>query len=266
LVMKSLVKNMLMAAGFHVSRSTPRDELRSFFEKVRPQRSKTPLIRIGGDDDGGYLVPDDLAGVTACFSPGVAETADFEREMVARGIRCHLADYSVEKAPITHELVDFEKKFLTAENTGMSFTLASWVQAKEPGGRDFILQMDIEGGEYDVLLTADQELLSKFRVIVVEFHELNRLFDQSGFQLLKCAFAKLLRDFTVVHIHPNNHCDQYQQNGIAIPTVMEFTFLRNDRVSEQQPETAFPHPLDRKNMPEKPDLVLPRCWYDPKSI
>lgn len=38
---------------------------------MRPKPSPVPLVRIGGDWDGAYLVPDDLAGVAACFSPGV---------------------------------------------------------------------------------------------------------------------------------------------------------------------------------------------------
>jgi hypothetical protein len=67
-------------------------------------------------------------------------------------------------------------------------------------------------------------------------------------------------------MHPNNHCEQHEHWGIAVPTVMEFTFLRNDRILQRQPETNFPHRLDQKNVAAKPDLVLPRCWYDPQAL
>ena len=53
-------------------------EIVEVFELLKPKASKTPLIRIGGDSDGSYLVPDDLAGITACFSPGVNRIKYFE--------------------------------------------------------------------------------------------------------------------------------------------------------------------------------------------
>ena len=43
-------------------------------------------------------------------------------------------------------------------------------QAEYPQGQDFLLQMDIEGGEYLSLLATPQELLRRFRIIVLEVH------------------------------------------------------------------------------------------------
>ena len=51
--------------------AAPTAEIVEVFQLLKPKASKTPLIRIGGDGDGSYLVPDDLEGITACFSPGV---------------------------------------------------------------------------------------------------------------------------------------------------------------------------------------------------
>ena len=39
---------------------------------------KFNLLRIGGDSDGGYLLPDDLENISSCFSPGVSDIFDFE--------------------------------------------------------------------------------------------------------------------------------------------------------------------------------------------
>jgi hypothetical protein len=48
--------------------------------------------------------------------------------------------------------------------------------------------------------------------------------------------------------------------GIQIPRTMEFTFLRKDRFVAVEGVQSYPHFLDRKNNPEKPDLVLPEIW------
>ena len=37
---------------------------------LRPKKSPYELIRIGGTSDGAYLLPNDLAGVSACFPQG----------------------------------------------------------------------------------------------------------------------------------------------------------------------------------------------------
>jgi hypothetical protein len=45
--------------------------LKSFFGLINPVITVKELIRIGGDADGGYLVPNDLEDLSGCFSPGL---------------------------------------------------------------------------------------------------------------------------------------------------------------------------------------------------
>jgi len=84
---------------------------------MTPVISNHKLIRVGGDSDGSYLVPDDLDGVTMCFSPGVSIEADFEFQLANRGMKCYLADYSVDEAPLSHPNFHFEKNILVRSMT-----------------------------------------------------------------------------------------------------------------------------------------------------
>lgn len=62
---------------------------------LRPRPCPARLIRIGGALDGAYLVPDDLDGIEACFSPGVSNRKDFEDELTKTySIKCHMCDFS----------------------------------------------------------------------------------------------------------------------------------------------------------------------------
>ena len=48
-------------------------------------------------------------------------------------------------------------------------------------------------------------------------------------------------------------------DGPPVPRLIEFTFHRKDRVKLDPDVTpAFPHPLDRDNVRNKPPLPLPR--------
>lgn len=120
--------------------------------------------------------------------------------------------------------------------------------------------MDIEGSEYEVLLTSPQYLIDKFRVLIIEFHGLHNLWNRPFFNLAKLAFQKILINHTCVHIHPNNTLGLTYRQSVAIPQIMEFTFLRNDRISFREYQRSFPHTLDCENSP-MPPITLPSNWY-----
>ena len=261
--MRNRFKEALRSLKHRRRQRAHRRRLSALLADVRPVSTGHRLIRVGGEGDGGYLVPDDLEGIAACFSPGVAGVADFESEMAHRGMRCFLADYSVDAPPIANPLFDFEKKFLGPVGNDVYMTLDSWVRRKAAGRDDLLLQMDIEGAEYEVLMSAPAELLGRFRIVVAEFHNLHGLFDRNAFKGIEAAFRRLLAQFEVVHIHPNNCFAPIVEGDIAIPPVMEFTFLRRDRVLRKGRATTFPHELDRTNVTERPDYPLPACWRWP---
>ncbi len=126
---------------------------------------------------------------------------------------------------------------------------------------DLILQMDIEGSEYEVLFNTPNSLLNQFRIMVIEFHHLDRLFDPVVFSLLSSCFEKILQKFHVAHIHPNNALGSVKVGNIEIPRIMEFTFINKRRISSTRPQRVFPHKLDSDNKVGAPSLPLPKCWY-----
>jgi hypothetical protein len=257
---KKFVHHMLLRRQRSIVPTTSPVALREFLKMVRPVATNHPLVRLGCDGDGGYLVPDDLLGLGACFSPGVSTVADFELSLAERGIPCYLADYSVEHAPVQHPLISFEKKFLGLTNSEVFTTLGSWVNQHAADKTDFLLQMDIEGAEYDVLFDVSDETLKKCRIIIIEFHHLDRLLIAEGFRFLNLIFKKLDKHFKVVHIHPNNCAPAYKVGEFEIPPIMEFTFHRRDRFKEYRHISQLPHLLDFPNIPSLPDVHLPNCW------
>lgn len=260
------IRQLFLGSGINVTRAVSDEKLRLFFGLINPIGSDKPLVRLGDEADGGYLVPMDLDGVTACFSPGVSLEASFELNLTEYGIKSYLADYSVDSSPFHNNLFDFEKKYLGAQNDDVYMTLESWVSNKEPKGGDFILQMDIEGAEYEVIYQTPIDLLRKFRIIIIEFHSLGMIFSNGGCELVSLTFKKLLEHFEIVHMHPNNCVEPISNGRYDVPPVMEFTFLRKDRVHSRNPINEFPHSLDVKNFPSKPDVVLPKCWRNKELV
>ena len=127
---------------------------------------------------------------------------------------------------------------------------------------DYILQMDIEGAEYETILAADRNALNRFRIIVMEVHHVEAWFNNPiAWNTMHTFFEKLLADFNVVHLHPNNNCPFIEADGILLPTTFEMTLLRKDRAIPEGYCDQFPHPLDQPNVLDKPDRPLPPTMY-----
>lgn len=239
-----------------------RDDVEALLRRMRPVNTGHALVRVGGEGDGGYLVPDDMAGVEACFSPGVANTATFELEMARRGIPSFMADYSVEGPPEAHPMFRFERKFLGPREDERHVTLDGWVGRCAPGTGDLVLQMDIEGAEWEVLLATADATFGRFRMMVLELHDVQRAWERGGLSLMRAALGRLEGRFVVAHVHPNNRGGVVRRCGLNVPPLVEVTWLRRDRVRGGEGWGCVPHPLDRPNVPGRPDGPLPGCWRE----
>jgi hypothetical protein len=248
-----LVRNRTLAASS--------GDLELILKLLRPEKVGTSLKRLGSNGDGGYLIPDDLIGIGSCFSPGVGENSDFEGDLAKLGIKSFLIDGTIEKLPFLDPLFHFTKKNLSVFPTSSSeVTFDEWVSANSNSADgDLILQMDIEGTEWGVLMNASNSLLEKFRIITIEFHDLHLISTKLGFDLIWSVLNKINKIFVVVHIHPNNWRIPININGIDIPPILEVTYLRRDRANFGV-VNDFSNAKDVRNMPGLAEISLSRIW------
>ncbi|HEU5406627.1 MAG TPA: hypothetical protein VFU48_02600 [Nitrospira sp.] len=260
-VFRNAVRSTLFLMNLNAAQRASDKDIRRCIQKLRPMNCGFDLIRLGGRGDGGYLIPDDLEGIEYCFSPGIDTKSQFESDLADRNIRSFLADYSVDKPAIQRPEFVFDKKFLGPSDRDPYFTLATWKNKYlKDYSTDLLLQMDIEGDEYGVILSTPDQLLNQFRILVIEFHWLDRLLDPFSLQFMAPCFDKLLDFFHVTHIHPNTSCEIVRSGEFEVSRSMEFTFLNKRRVRQTKPQTNFPHWLDQDNVPGK-NCVLPKSWY-----
>ena len=86
--------------------------IKEMLQTLQPMETGHKLIRIGSNFDGGYLVPDDLQGLEATFSPGVSVEIEFDLEMAKICKQCYLADASIEQPINLEKNMHFIKKFI----------------------------------------------------------------------------------------------------------------------------------------------------------
>ena len=266
-LMKLLI-NILFKIKIFKTRLASKNEVETFIKNFVAHYVSTRLIRIGSRNDGGYLVPDILHDLKYCFSPGVDLVSEFEEELSSLyGTKSFMIDASVSRLQINNKDFIFEEKFLSSKTIDRYITLSDWIDKTiTDENAKLLLQMDIEGAEYEVLAFENSETLSKFCVIVIEFHDFQNIFDRNQLGIIKGLFEKLYKDFSICHAHPNNNSSEVSLMGISVPKLIEITFIRNDVLENVQScqNIQLPHVLDEKNVPTKKDLKLSEMWWKTK--
>ena len=236
--------------------------LRHLAQRLRPVNTGIELIRVGAFEDGGYLIPNDLFGIGACFSPGVDKIASFEAGLLQFGIQSHLADFSVEGVPQGVKVASFIRKFIGANSGNQFISLKDWIAGTPDieAASDLLLQMDIEGAEYEALLSTPDEVLRRFRIMAIEFHNIETWAQKDYLSIVEATFDKLLKQFYVVHNHPNNAMGIVDLHGFKAPRLFEITLIRKDRAQQVHGYATLPHSLDRPNLIDRPDIIFPEGW------
>jgi hypothetical protein len=262
-ILKKILVQRLEKKGIELQKVTDKRKITKLIDSLYPYQIQKDLIRLGPNGDGGYLVPNDLEGIESCFSPGVDRISEFELDCLKYGMKIYMADKSVDKPnlDISMDKYNFIKKFVGCTNNYDYITMDDWVRLNSTSNTsELILQMDIEGGEYYSLINMSDYLINRFRIMVIEFHYLNDLWNPHFFDLAQTVFNKILQTHICVHIHPNNCCGIDTRFNFEIPRVAEFTFIRKDRVKVKKDASNFPHELDFNNT-EKESISLPKDWY-----
>jgi len=206
-------------------------------------------VRIGCANDGGYIIPQILLDhCDDLLSGGLGENWSFDRGWKARkpAAKIHMYDGTVSMDSMKDYLrAPYQDFFSSAathyqENLGPGATsLTTAVQRL--GSKRVLLKMDIEGGEFALLdeILAHRDI---FPGIVIEIHFANHLR-----QNFINAVKKLQTQYTLVHLHGNNHTVLSQDGSCDC---YEFTFLRYDLCTDftNRPEFYLPG-IDFSNVP-----------------
>jgi hypothetical protein len=229
---------------------------------------ETDLIRIGGNNDGGYLIgKKSLINTKILLSIGIANNWRFEKDFILKNKKADLVCYDNQLSLIylfKYIYINFIKIFnFNFKNFFCSirnlfdflFFLKKYYTKKFIFGEDFnkiiknlkknqiFLKIDIEGNEYRIL----NEIIkfqNKLSGLVIEFHNI----DVHMIQIIN--FIKKFK-LKLIHIHPNNYSEvSYDKN----PLTIEITFEKNPiKINDFK---SLPHPLDQKNNPTKNDIKI----------
>ncbi len=226
-----------------------------FRRLIRPRQViGQPLIRVGAMHDGGYLMLEPGRGGIA-YSLGIACEVSWDTDMAERGYTIYQYDGSVEGPPHAHPNFAFEKLYIGADDSRPGYrSLGSLLDANNHTHRtDLILQMDIEGAEWQVLDTVDEKHLRCFSQIIVELHL--PTFELLLLPVRNHILSRLAETHQVIHAHVNNSGNTLVFGEEQIWTALELTYLRRDNYRFTPSRELYPLPLDAPCLPYLADIT-----------
>jgi hypothetical protein len=230
-----------------------------------PHKTDFPLIKLGGEGDGAYLVPNDLEDIDGAISLGCGKNIQFEEDLYNQtGINSVIVDASksfpANFKDTSHTFLDgWIGEFAPPINQELPIYNLSSVLEKAGKERilNGLLKIDIEASEYSFLLGTNLDTLRQFRIIIVEFHRLNELKTSSIFcRIVDEILRKFEKEFVVCHFHPNNAVKFFQVGKTHFPSCVEVTFLRKNRSLKHDVSFGdYPKAFDIQNDAGRP--VIP---------
>ncbi len=214
------------------------------------------LVRKGGRNDGGYVMLNSHTENTIAYSLGIGDDVSWDLDMAAAGCRVYQYDRSVASPPVTHPSFKWFKLMIGRTTDNHTITVADAIGRNGHNDRDdIILKMDIETAEWDVFESMDEQTLSRFSQMIVEFHcfYLNSIDWAAKIEAVLC---KLNKTHQVINLHANNYGYLGIMGGVVIPSTIEVTYVRRRDHEFTDCKKVFPTPLDNPCRADAPDHYL----------
>ena len=147
---------------------------------------------------------------------------------------------------INKKNVNYYRKKINKVSSKKEESLKNILQ-KNPLIKKFILKVDIEGSEFNII----DEIINfskNIDMLIIEFHDLDKQEKRFHKEILK-----LINHFDIIHIHGNNHCNL---NNYGLPIAIELTLLnKNYNLEKIEEKISFPlRELDYPNNPKLEDI------------
>ena len=234
------------------------------------------LIRLGKDNDGGYLVEkNSINGSKSLIAMGIGKDWSFEKDFyslnpkkinaydhtvtiffwikffIKKILRVLLGQFSAPyqgmltfldyKNFFTGDVVFFKEKVGSGKQSTISVNQA--IERLDKNDMPVFFKIDIEGSEYVIL---DQLISNNENIIglVIEFHYVGK--NQNKIEKFIDLFP-----LELVHIHPNNN---RKTDDKGDPNTLEMTFAKSPKMLSDK--LVLPNELDQKNAPLKDEINL----------
>jgi len=238
-----------------------------------PKKIKN-LVRLGRDNDGGYLVcKDTLNKCKNLITLGVGDDISFERDFdrLVKPKNIHLYDYTVSYMLFFKIILKYSRRFLTfrtnffriTDSVNNLFNFQKFIKQQNvklfkekvvatikekndinlekiffrlKSENNNFLKIDIEGSEYQII-DKIVKFQSSIEMLIIEFHWINK-----NKSLFENSIKRLKENFAIIHIHANNYIEPKDSDYFF--DVVEISFVKKTNLVNYENDFNYKFPLE----------------------
>ena len=251
---KNLILNQQIEAFFSYLDSIKNESC--IYQLIRPKGVLGKYkMRIGANKDGGYVLLNDLDNIKIAYSFGITNEISFDKELADKNIDVFMYDNTIESLTFTNPKFHWKKIGITykkGENDSMKTLNELLEENNHINEKDMILKLVIKGAEWNILYEINQDILVKFKYIIIEFH-----FEDISASKYQEVFGKLNQTHQIFHLHCNNCCPIINFDGYNLCSSLEISFIIREKNTFIDYSEYFPAKnLDYKNIENMEDINL----------
>ena len=238
------------------------------------------LKLFGLKKDGGYVLTDDLKNIKIAYSFGVDGEFSFDMHLADNDIDVYMYDpfikgldfskYNLNNGLDFKNNINYYRQKLHFFKTGITGSIKqnnmkTLQEILNDNGhsneKDMILKMDIEYAEWDALNEITEDILKKFKYIVIEFHLWKR-----PEKLIINVLKKLLKFHQVIFIRFNNAGQLIEFGRNKICNAIEVTYMLKEGNEFVMDSSIYPpKEINFNNFKDRPsidfDLNIFKLFY-----
>jgi hypothetical protein len=236
----------------------------SILNSLNPSFFTSNIIRLGRNNDGGYLVIENEKKYKYLLSFGISDDVSFEVDFSNKHSDCKIFcfDPTIDYIPQTIAQAKFYKIGLDSKTGGNYMNISDILKLVGIERYDYsntFLKIDIEGYEWPVLNDRQSfNIFCNFDQIAIEFHFKYLVKAQRillPFILVKRALIikRLMNNFKSFNLHANNCAGSKaytKYDNFIFPHVVEVSLLNNNNFKN------FVHDLNQPCDPKREDIQL----------
>lgn len=262
----SLIKmqHSALVHGFHRNNSVKYYDLNPYGEKVKEMlqliKPMKPVgakkCRIGSNSDGGYVMLPPKKGIAYSF--GISNYAPWDSCISKMGFHVFQYDGTISAPPEDNDYIHFHQYNISGADTpepGYKNIQTIISDLGHEDQNDIILQIDIEGAEWEVFNNIDEKIMNKFSQIIVEFHSVID-FRSDSIKYHINALKKIYNTHQSIHYHINNFSTLALFPGFNIGNSIEVSYVRRADFKFEPDYTEYPTDLDCPCNKKIPDCYI----------
>jgi hypothetical protein len=234
------IRNSELKSKFEIARGKSKLETDNFINEIVKMTVGVPLKMIGNLKlDGSYpVVINKQLRNTRVISIGVGNNIVFDEGMASIGACVWMYDHTTKpkiknkyKSRLFYSPIGVRggspiknclplNKILDSSNNGSTYNQT-------------ILKMDCEGVEWDVFMSTPIKVIETIDQILVEFHDLDKIFELKNYKKYIKVLQKLNKKFVITYIAVNNFTPTIKLNDeINWPFTIEMHLLNKNLLKE----------------------------------